>query len=132
MQKKCKDTWIAVMICLLFMPFMIGSSFFMQEEKKVDPKLLDELVGGYEVKIQGQSGIFVFMAEEGKLKGAPAGDKPTVLEPVEGEDLTFVGYAPDGTEQFFKFLRDDEGNVAKCILSIPALGLVADMFKIKK
>lgn len=98
----------------------------------MDPKILDELVGGYEVKIQGQSGIFVFIAEEGKLKGAPAGDKPTVLEPVEGEGLTFVGYAPDGAEQFFKFLRDDEGNVAKCILSIPALGLVADMFKIKK
>lgn len=132
MPKKCLDSWIWVMMCLLFSLFMISTSFFAQEEKKVDPKILDELVGGYEVKIQGQSGIFVFIAEEGKLKGAPAGDKPTVLEPVEGEGLTFVGYAPDGAEQFFKFLRDDEGNVAKCILSIPALGLVADMFKIKK
>ena len=121
-----------VIICLLF-PLSLGYAVSSaQEEKKVDPKLLDEIIGGYEFKIQGQAGVFVFVAEEGKLMGAPAGIKPAVLEPVEGEEMTFVGYNPDGTENFFKFLRDEEGNVAKCILSVPAMGLVADMFKIEK
>jgi len=55
-----------------------------------------------------------------------------VLEPVEGKDMTFVGYSPDGTEHLFKFMRDEEGKVAKCILSIPAMGLVVDMFKMEK
>lgn len=130
--RKGKYSVIGVMMCSLFFLCMWSTAGFAQQENKLDPKLLDELIGGYEVKIQGQSGIFVFIAEEGKLMGAPAGEKPLVLELVEGEDMTFVGHTPDGTEQFFKFLRDEEGNVAKCILSIPALGLVADMFKIEK
>jgi hypothetical protein len=64
--------------------------------------------------------------------GAPAGEKPSVLEPVEGKEMTFVGHSSDGTELLFKFVRDEEGKVAKCILSIPAMGLVADMFKMEK
>ena len=120
------------MVCLMFMLFLFNAASFAPQENKVDPKLLDELVGGYEFKIQGQTGAFVFISEEGRLMGAPAGENPSVLEPVEGKDMTFVGYSPDGTEHLFKFMRDEEGKVAKCILSIPAMGLVADMFKMEK
>lgn len=132
MRRKGKSSLIGVMACLMFMLFLFTAASFTQQENKVDPKLLDELVGGYEFKIQGQIGAFVFIAEEGKLMGAPAGENPSVLKPVEGKDMTFVGYSPDGTEHLFKFVRDEEGKVAKCILSIPAMGLVADMFKIEK
>jgi hypothetical protein len=121
---------VIILLCLFFLA-MVGQSSVSQE-KKMDPELLDELVGGYKVEIQGQKGIFVFMAEEGQLKGAPAGEKPSLLEPVEGEELTFVSYSEDGTEQRFKFLRNEEGKIAKCILSIPAAGLVVDMFKLEK
>ena len=132
MTRKGKHSLIGVMMCSFFVLSMSSTASFTQQENKVDPKLLDELVGGYELKIQGQQGVFVFIAEEGKLKGAPAGEKPSVLEPVEGKDLTFVGYSPDGTEHFFKFLRNEEGRVAKCILSIPAAGLVVDKFRLEK
>ena len=127
-----KNALIYVLECLLFVLCVMNTISFAQQEKELDPKLLDELVGGYEFKIQGQPGVFVFIEEEGKLKGAPAGDEPLVLGLVEGEEMTFVGHTPDGTEQFFKFLRDEEGRVAKCILSIPTMGLVVDMFKLEK
>jgi len=123
---------MGVMTCLMFMLFLFDAASFAQQENKVDPELLEELIGGYALKIQEQTGAFVFIAEEGKLMGAPAGEKPSVLEPVEGKDMTFVGYSPDGTEHLFKFMRDEEGKVAKCILSIPAMGLVVDMFKMEK
>jgi hypothetical protein len=121
-----------VLTCFLLMPSMMSALTFSQQGKKVDPKLLDELVGGYQLEIQGQKGAFVFVAEEGKLKGAPAGEEPSELEPVKGEDMTFAGHSPDGTEHLFKFLRNEDGKVTKCILSIPAMGLLVDMFKIER
>ncbi len=132
MRRKGKKSLMGVMTCLMFMLFLFDAASFAQQENKVDPELLEELIGGYALKIQEQTGAFVFIAEEGKLMGAPAGEKPSVLEPVEGKDMTFVGYSPDGTEHLFKFMRDEEGKVAKCILSIPAMGLVVDMFKMEK
>jgi len=130
--RKSKYSLIGVMTCMFFILCVMSAVFFAQQENKVDPELLDELVGGYEFEIQGQKGVFAFITEEGKLMGAPAGENPSVLELVEGKEMTFVGYSPDGTEHFFKFLRNEEGEVAKCVLSIPAMGLVADMFKVKK
>jgi hypothetical protein len=120
------------MMCLFFILNTVSTASVAQQENKLDPKLLDELIGPYELKIQGQAGAFIFIKEEGKLKGAPAGEEPSMLELMDGQDLTFVGHTADGTKQFFKFLRDDEGKVAKCILSIPAAGLVVDMFKIEE
>jgi len=132
MRRKEKTFSIGVMVCFMFMFFLFNAASFGKQENKVDPKVLDELIGAYELKIQEQTGAFIFIEEDGKLKGAPAGEEPSVLELVEGEDMTFVGHSPDGTEHLFKFLRNEEGKVTKCILSIPAMGLVVDMFKIEK
>ncbi len=120
------------MTVLFFVSLIIGSASSAGQEEKIDPKLLTELVGNYELEIQGQKGVFIFTSEKGNLKGAPAGESQSVLEPVEGEEMTFVGQSPDGAEYRFKFLRDEEGNIAKCILSVPTMGLVVDMFKLKK
>jgi hypothetical protein len=122
----------AIAACLFISMLAMSAATFAQQENKVDPKLLDELAGGYQLEIQGQKGAFVFIVEEGKLKGAPAGEEPSELVPVEGEDLTFVGHSPDGTEHLFKFLRNEDGKVTKCVLSIPAMGLLVDMFKIER
>jgi hypothetical protein len=130
--KKRVILFMGIIVCSLFVLFMMNPASFAFQENKVAPKLLDELIGGYKFEIQGQKGAFVFIAEEGKLMGAPAGEKPSELKPVKGKDMTFVGYSPDGTEQFFKFLRNEEGKVAKCIFSIPATGLVIDMFKLEE
>lgn len=132
MRRKGKNSLIGVMVFSFFVLFVMNTPYFAQQEIKADTELLDELIGAYELKIQGQTGAFIFIEEEGKLKGAPAGEEPSVLELMEGQEMTFIGYLPDGTEQLFKFLRNEEGKVTKCILSIPASGLVVDMFKIKK
>jgi len=116
--------------CLFF--FLMNGQSSARQEKTVDAGLLDELVGGYEFEIQGKKGVFVFIAEDGHLKGASSGEKPSLLEPVEGEELTFISYSRDNTEHRYKFLRDEYGKIAKCILSIPAAGLVVHMFKMEK
>jgi len=130
--KKGNFTLIVVILCAFFILCTISTASFTPQENKVDPELLDELIGPYKVEIQGQTGAFIFIKEEGKLKGAPAGEEPSVLELMEGEDMTFVGRSPEGTEHLFKFLRNEEGKVKKCILSIPAMGLIVDMFRIEE
>lgn len=128
-----KYFYFAITACLFLMLSVMGAANIAQQVNKVDPELLDELVGVYQLEIQEQKGVFVFVVEKGKLKGGfPAGEEPWELKPVKGEDLMFVGHSADGTEYFFKFLRNEEGKVAKCILSIPAMGLLVDMFKIEK
>lgn len=132
MKEMRKTRFYRMITALCSVLFMFAAISFSGQEKQVDPKLLSELVGDYEFEIQGQKGVFIFTLEEGNLRGAPAGEPQIGLEPVEGEEMTFVGTNPDGAEFHFKFMRDEQGNIAKCIVSVPAMGLVADMFKIKK
>ncbi len=132
MRGKAKYPVICILACLSFFLRVSSIEAFARQKKAVDPERLDELIGPYKVEIQGQTGAFIFIKEEGKLKGAPAGEEPSELLPKEGEEMTFVGHTPDGTEQFFKFLRNEEGKVTKCILSIPAAGLIVEMFRIEE
>ena len=54
---------------------------------------------------------------------APEGEVQEALEPVDGEEMSFVGYAPTGDEYRFTFARDDEGKITRCIVSVPAMGI---------
>lgn len=134
MPKALKNFLIGVTLCLAFMLFTFNAVSFAQEkkqEKKVDAKLLAEIAGNYEFEYQGQVMVFVFSVEDGKLMGAPEGEAQEVIEPVEGEEMTFVGISPDGAEYQFKFARDDEGKITKCTVSVPAMGLEIEGVKIK-
>lgn len=130
-----KNSFIGVVLCLVFVLFIFNPVSFAQEkkqEKKIDAKLLAEISGSYEFEYQGQIIVFVFSVEDGKLKGAPEGESQEVIEPVEGEEMTFVGYSPDGTEYRFKFARDEEGKITKCTASVPVMGIELEGVKIKE
>ena len=135
MQKIFKKSLIGFMLCFAFMLFTFNTISFAQEkkqEKKVDAKLLAEIAGNYEFEYQGQVIVFVFSVEDGKLIAAPEGEVQEVIEPAEGEEMTFVGISPDGEEYQFKFARDDEGKITKCTASVPAMGLELEGVKIKE
>ena len=135
MPKALKNSLIGVVLCLSFMLFTFNAASYAQEkkqEKKVDAKLLAEIAGNYEFEYQGQVIVFVFSVEDGKLIAAPEGEVQEVIEPAEGEEMTFVGISPDGIEYVFKFARDDEGKITKCTASVPAMGLELEGVKIKE
>lgn len=134
MQKNFKNFLIAAVICLAFMLFVLnGTSFAGEEEqeKKSTPELLEEIAGNYEFEYEGQFIVFAFSVEDGKLKGAPEGEAQEELESVQGEEMTFVGYAPDGTEFRFAFKRDVDGKITICKMTIPAEGIEVEGTKIK-
>jgi hypothetical protein len=134
MPKKLKNFMGGAIVCVVCM-LLVLNLFSLAEEKKQEEgkgaKVLAEIAGNYEFEYQGEFWVFVFSVEDGKLVGAPEGEVQEELEPVQGEELTFVGYAPDGREFRFVFKKDEDGKITKCKLSVPAMGLEIEGTKIK-
>ncbi|MCK7478202.1 MAG: hypothetical protein M0C28_12930 [Candidatus Moduliflexus flocculans] len=60
------------------------------QDKPVDmKKLIAEIVGDYEFSAQGQILLVTFSEQDGKLFGAPPGETPEEIHPVEGKPLCF-------------------------------------------
>jgi hypothetical protein len=134
LSKTLKNSLIAGVACFAFMLLILNVASFAQEKKqgkKVSAKLLAEIAGNYEFEFQGEYIVFVFSAEDGKLMCAPEGEVQEEIEPIEGEKMTFVGYAPDGREFRFAFERDDKGKISKCKVNVPAMGIEVEGVKIK-
>ena len=126
MPKTAKNFFGGTIVCVVCMLFVMSVSSLAQENKQQEDKrakLLAEIAGNYEFEFEGQFIVFVFSVEEGKLMAAPEGEVPEALEPVEGEEMGFVGYSPTGDEFQIKFERNDEGKIDKCIISVPAMGI---------
>jgi len=54
------------------------------------------------------------------------------LNPLEEKEMTFVSSPPEGPEYQYKFFRDEEGRITKCLGSIPAMGVKAEGTRIKE
>lgn len=102
------------------------------QDKPVDmKKLLAEIVGDYEFSLQGQSLLVQFTEVEGKLFGAPPGETPEQIMPVEGKALCFdVTLAQSGAYYQLEFVRNDKGVIDKCVMTVQ--GMVVEGLKIIK
>jgi len=102
------------------------------KDKPVDmKKLLAEIVGDYEFSAQGETLLVQFTEADGKLFGAPPGETPEEIHPVEGKPLAFdVTVSTNGQYYEMQFVRNDKGVIDKCIMTV--MGLVIEGYKIKK
>lgn len=102
------------------------------KDKPVDmKKLIAEIVGDYDFSFQGQSLLVQFTEQDGKLFGAPPGETPEEIRPVEGKPLCFdVTVAASGDYYELQFVRNDQGAIDKCVMSVQ--GMVIEGYKIKK
>jgi hypothetical protein len=131
MVQQFKKSIFGVLTCLAFLLSVLGGMSFAQEKKIDTEKLYGEIAGSYEFEFEGQYIVFEFTVEDGNLMGAPEGEVPDVLQPIEDTDMTFVGFSPDGAEYQFKFTRDDDGKITKCTVIVPAMGLEVEGARIK-
>jgi len=122
---------IVCVVCMLLVLNVASLAQEKKQEKQDDAKILAEIEGRYEFEYEGQFIVFVFSVEDGKLMGAPEGEVQEELEPVQGEELTFVGYAPDGREFRFTFKKNEDGEITICKMSVPAMGIEIEGTKIK-
>ena len=87
------------------------------QEKKEDPvKILKEIAGDYDFLVQGQTMAFNFYEEKGKLFGAPTGETPEEIKPVEGKELQYEVTTSEGQYYQLEFVRNEQGKIAKCII----------------
>ena len=100
------------------------------QDKPVDmKKLIAEIVGDYEFAPQGQILLVTFSEQDGKLFGAPPGETPEEISPVEGKPLCFdVTLADSGDYYELQFVRNDKGVIDKCIMSVQ--GMVVEGAKV--
>jgi len=102
------------------------------KDKPVDmKKLLAEIVGDYNFEFQGQALMVQFTEQDGKLFGAPPGETPEEIKPVEGKPLGFdVTVSTNGEYYELQFVRNDKGVIDKCVMSVQ--GMVVEGYKIAK
>ena len=102
------------------------------KDKPVDmKKLLAEIVGDYEFSAQGETLLVQFTEADGKLFGAPPGETPEEIHPVEGKPLAFdIAVSTNGQYYEMQFVRNDQGVIDKCIMTV--MGIVVEGYKIKK
>ncbi len=131
MVQQHKKSIFGVLTCLAFLLSVFGGMSFAQEKKVDTEKLYSEIAGSYEFEYEGQYWVFEIKVEDGNLVGAPEGEVPDILQPVEDKDMTFKAFNPDGMEYQFKFAWDDDGKITKCTASIPAQGIEVEGSKIK-
>jgi hypothetical protein len=94
-------------------------------------KLLAEIAGDYIFEFQGETLTVQFIEQDGKLFGAPPGETPEEIHPVEGKPLCFdVTVAASGDYYELQFVRNDQGAIDKCVMTV--MGMVVEGYKIKK
>src|SRR5512138_1288787 len=87
-------------------------------------KLIADIAGEYSFDFQGQTLLVQFSVQDGKLFGAPPGETPEEILPVEGKPRCFeVTVAANGQYFFLEFVRNDKGVIDKCLMTAEGMDL---------
>jgi len=101
-------------ILCAFILLVNGLSAWQQKTDTV--KLYTEIAGDYEFEMGMELMTVSFWEEDGKLLGAPPGETPEEIIPVEGEELKFSVTIGSGEEYILTFSRDDSGKITQCLM----------------
>lgn len=89
-----------------------------QAEPEVPAKVVQEIAGEYVFSYQDQTLVVILTAEDGKLFGAPPGEAPEEIKPVEGKPLCFdVTVSTTGQYYELQFVRNNQGVIDKCVMT---------------
>jgi len=102
------------------------------QDKPADTKkLIAEIIVEYEFAAGEQMLIVQFTEVDGKLFGAPPGETPEEIHPIEGKPLSFdITLAQNGQYYELQFVRNDKGVIDRCIMTVG--GMVIEGVKIIK
>jgi hypothetical protein len=88
-------------------------------------KLLQEIAGDYAFDFQGQPMTVNFFEKDGRLYGAPVGETPEELLPVEGSPLKFtVTPASAGQTYELEFARNDKKMIDRCLIKVSGMEIL--------
>ena len=111
-----KKSFLRTLACIVMMVLVVNFTSFPQGSKTDLEKLYADIVGDYNFSVNGMELVFSFYVEDGKLMGAPQGQDPAELKPVEGEKLKFIVITPNG-ESALTFVKDEKSKTITCKVS---------------
>ncbi len=106
-----------------------GLAVMAQESDDALKKKYAPILGDYEFDQEGQVMLVSFWVENGGLWGGPEGQEAAELTPVEGNELKFEINTADGQYMELEFIKDESGEVVKCI--VLGMGMEMEGVKIK-
>jgi len=128
MERFEKDSVTKAVICIvLLLVFSCGTAFSLGEdlEKKYAP-----IIGTYEFYVEAQIMNIKFWVEEEKFWGAPPGETPAEIVPLEGEDWKFEASTDNGQYFIIEFAKDESGKFNKC--TVESMGMVIEGKRIEE
>jgi hypothetical protein len=128
MERFTKDSVAKAAICIvLLLVFSCGTAFSLSEdlEKKYAP-----IIGTYEFSMEAQIMNVKFWVEEEKFWGAPPGETPVEIVPLQGENWKFEATTDDGQYFIITFAKDESGKFNKCTLE--SMGMVIEGTRIEE
>lgn len=128
MEKLRKKKVDAVVICsVLVLMFLSPVVFSLGDDlaKKYAP-----IVGTYEFYVEAQVMNIKFWVEDEKFWGAPEGETPAEIVPMEGEEWKFEATPDDGQYYIISFVKDESGKFNKCL--VEAMGMEIEGTRIKE
>lgn len=109
---------IVYSVLVLLLSSTLAFSLGEDAEKKYAP-----IIGTYEFYVEAQVMNIKFWVEEEKLWGAPEGETPGELEPMEGEEFKFEVTTDDGQYFIIDFVKDESDKYNKCIIQATEMEL---------
>ncbi len=120
---------ILVFALFALMASMCFSLVLAQQQDEALKKKYAPLLGSYEFSWDTQVMVITFWVEGGVILGAPEGETPAEITPVEGQDLKFEADV-EGQLYELTFVKDESGKVASCIMSVN--GMEVEGIKLEK
>jgi hypothetical protein len=113
MEGKKKKISEVVIFNVLVLVLLSSIAFSMGDDlaKKYAP-----IIGTYEFQADYQVLTVKFWVEDQKFWGAPPGETPAEIVPLEGEDWKFEANTDSGEYFIITFAKDESGNFNRCTL----------------
>jgi len=128
MERFAKDSVTKAVICIvLLLVFSCGTAFSLGEDLE---KKYASIIGTYEFYVEAQVMNIKFWVEEEKFLGAPPGETPAEILPMEGEEWKFETTTVNGQYFIITFAKDESGKFNKC--TVESMGMVIEGTRIEE
>ena len=120
---------ILILALLALMVSVFSPVLLAQQEDEALKKKYAPVLGTYEFALDAQVMVISFWVEGGVILGAPEGETPAEITPVEGQELKFEADV-DGEYYELTFVKDESGKVTSCIMAVG--GMEVEGIKLEK
>ena len=108
---------VLIITILALMVAVCSPIFLAQQKDEALKKKYAPVLGDYEFSMDTQVMVVSFWIEGGVILGAPEGETPAEITPIEGQELKFEADV-EGTYYELTFVKDESDKVTSCMMVV--------------